>query len=91
MTRFDYAEGARLRMLLTRDPARNDVTVEVQAGPALAGPWATVASSAFGAPFTGPGYVGGDSASAGLKTVEVRDIVNMNSAAARYLRVKVTH
>ena len=91
VTRFTYAEGARLRMFLTRDPTRNDVTVEVQAGPALTGPWTIVATSALGAPFTGGGYVGGDSAGAGLKTVEVRDVVNMNAAAARYLRVKVTH
>jgi hypothetical protein len=47
-------------MFLTRDPARNDVTVEVQAGPAPDGPWTTVATSALGAPFTGAGYVGGD-------------------------------
>jgi hypothetical protein len=91
VARFVYAEGARLRMTLTRDPARNDVTIEVQAGSVPAGPWTTVATSALGAPFTGAGYVGGDSVGAGLKTVEVRDIVNMNAAAARYLRVQITH
>ena len=91
VTRFVYAEGARLRMLLQRDPARDDVTVEVQAGPAPNGPWTTVATSALGAPFTGAGYVGGDSAGAGLKTVEVRDTVNITAAAARYLRARITH
>ena len=44
-----------------------------------------------GVPFTGPGYVGGDSATPGVKTVEVRDTVNVSAVAQRFLRVKVTH
>ena len=45
----------------------------------------------LGAPFTGPGYVGGDDASPGVKTVEVRDLVNLSATTQRWLRVKVTH
>ncbi len=45
----------------------------------------------LGAPFTGPGYVGGDDATPGVKTVEVRDLVNLSAATQRWLRVKVTH
>ena len=87
-----YAEGERLRMFFTRDPARNDVTIEVQAADSPAGPWTTVAASALGGVTTGPGYVGGDAATPGLKTVEVRDTVNISpTTASRYLRVKVTH
>lgn len=88
---FDFAEGRRMRLWVQRDPARNDVTVDVEAAPSLAGPWTIVASSALGAPFTGPGYVGGDSALPGLKTVEIRDVENMTGATERFLRVKVTH
>ena len=33
-----YAEGGRLRMFFTRDPARNDVTLEVQSAGSPAGP-----------------------------------------------------
>ncbi len=87
-----YAEGERLRMFFTRDPARNDVTLEVQAADSPAGPWTTVAASTLGGVTTGPGYVGGDDATPGLKTVEVRDTVDISpTTASRYLRVKVTH
>ena len=79
-------------MFFTRDPARNDVTLEVQSADSPAGPWTTVAASTLGGVTTGPGYVGGDDATPGLKTVEVRDTVNLSPAtASRYLRVKVTH
>lgn len=88
---FDFAEGRRMRLLVQRDPTRNDVIVDVEAAPGVAGPWTIVASSALGAPFIGPGYVGGDNALPGLKTVEIRDVENMTNAAKRFLRVKVTH
>jgi hypothetical protein len=63
----------------------------VQAAASVAGPWTTVATSSSGAPFSGPGYVGGDSAAPGIKSVEIRDIINITNAPARFLRVKVTH
>ena len=50
--RFPYAEGERLRVIFSRDPARNDVTIEVQAADSPAGSWTTVATSTLGAPFT---------------------------------------
>ena len=85
-----YAEGERLRIFFTRDTVRNDVTLEVQAAASPAGPWTTVAASTLGGVTTGPGYVGGDDASPGLKTVEVRDTVDISATTSRYLRVKVT-
>ena len=92
VARFTYAEGERLRIFFTRDPTSNDVTLEVQSASSPAGPWTTVATSALGGVTTGPGYVGGEDAASGLKTVEVRDIVNISPATpSRYLRVKVTH
>ncbi len=89
LTRFTYPEGQRLRMFFTRDPARSDVTIEIQSAPSIAGPWTTIAASTLGSVTTGPGYVGGDSAGAGVKTVEVRDTVNMSAANTRWMRVKV--
>ena len=86
-----YAEGTRLRMFIPRDPARNDVTLEVQATGDLLGTWTTIATSTLGAPFSGPGYFGGDSATPGVKSVEVRDTVNLPDAPQRYLRVRVRH
>ena len=89
---FTYAEGDRLRMIVPRDPAHNDITVNIEAtGDLVSGPWIILASSTLGASFTGPGYVGGDSMTPGVKTVEVRDIVNFSATAQRWLRVKVTH
>ena len=54
--------------------------------------WTTVTASTLGGVTAGPGYVGGDDATPGLKTVEVRDTADISpTAASRYLRVKVTH
>ena len=84
-----YPEGSRLRLFVPRDPARNDITLEVQATGDLPGPWTTIASSVRGAPFAGPGYFGGDGATPGVKSVEVRDTINITDAPRRYLRVRV--
>jgi hypothetical protein len=91
--RFTYPGGDRLRIVLTRDPARNDVTIEVQGADDLAGPWTTLASSVLGAVTTGAGYYSGDSAGPGLKTVEVRDLYNIGDPAhpRRFLRLQVSH
>ena len=89
---FDYTEGRRIRLILPRDPAHNDITVEVLATDNLAaGPWTVIATSALGAPFSGPGYFGGDSATPGIKTVEIRDTVNMVGSTKRFLKVRFTH
>lgn len=91
---FDYPEGRRMRILFPRDPAKNDITIEVQVSSDLSNlmGWTTIASSVYGAPTTGFGYVGGDSAGPGIKQVEVRDIVNMNDAAPprRFVRFRVS-
>jgi hypothetical protein len=86
-----YPEGERLRLFVPRDPARNDITLEVQTTGNVAGPWTTIATSMLGAPFTGPGYFGGDSATPGVKSVEIRDTVNVTDAPQRFLRVRVRH
>ena len=87
---FDYAEGRRLRLFVQRDPEHNDISVQVLAASTVAGPWSAIGTSTRGAPFSGPGYVAGDGATAGVKTVEVRDTVNAADAAMRFLRVRVS-
>lgn len=79
-------------MVFTRDPARNDVTIEVLAADDLAGPWTPIASSVLGAVTTGAGYYGGDSAGLGLKTVVVRDLYNVDdpSHPRRFLRLRLS-
>ncbi len=87
--RFDYpGEGQRLRMFFTRDPARNDITIEVRAASAVTGPWMTIATSSLGGVTTGPGYVAGDDAGPGLKMVEVRDTVNIDKGTQQFLRIR---
>ena len=86
-----YAEGKRLALVFTRDPARNDITLQVQGADSLAGPWTTLATSTNGAAFTGAGYVSETPASGNLKTVEVCDTVNLNAAPRRFMRIAVTH
>jgi WD40 repeat protein len=88
---YDYPDGRRLRIFVPRDPAHSDLTVQVQAADSLTGPWTALATSTTGAPFAGPGYVGGDSNTPGVKIVEVRDTVPMSIATQRFMRVKVMH
>lgn len=86
----NYPEGQRLALSLQRDPERTDITIEVKAASSLTGPWTTVASSVNGAPFSGPGYVAGDSNTSGSKTVEIRDVPPANSPM-RFMKVVITH
>ena len=89
---FNYIEGRRIRLIIQRDPAHNDITIEVLATDNLvAGPWTVIATSTLGAAFTGPGYFGGETAGPGVKTVEIRDIVNMTGLTKRFLKLRFTH
>lgn len=85
-----YAEGKRLALVFTRDPAHNDATQQVLAASAVDGPWSVIATSADGAAFAGAGFVSETDASGGLKTVEIRDTVNMSAAPRRFMRVSVS-
>lgn len=84
-----YTDGSRLHLILTRDPLRNDIALVVQAASELSGPWDTVATSQNGRPFSGPGYVSGDTDSPGLKTVEIRDTEPISSSQRRFMRLKI--
>lgn len=84
-----YSGSQYLRGVFTRDPARNDVTIRVEASASLLGPWTTVASSVNGAATTGAGLVNEADLSGGMKQVEVRDSVPSTAAARRFLRIVV--
>ena len=86
-----YENDTRLSLTLTRDPARNDVNVIVEAATTLNGPWITLAESLKGAPFTGPGYLQGDADTPGLKQVEIRDIQSIGTSPSRFARIKISH
>lgn len=82
-----YAEGRRLMLVLLRDEARNDITLQVQGADKPTGPWTPLATSTNGAPFTGAGFVRESNLDDGIKIVEVRDTVNMEATPRRFMRV----
>lgn len=86
-----YAEGKRLAVVISRDPAHNDITLEVQSASDVAGTWTTIASSINGAPFSGAGYFAGETGGEGIKTVEIRDTVNITDAPQRFIRLRFQH
>jgi hypothetical protein len=86
--RRTYAEGERLALVFNRDPARTDITIEVEVSPDL-NSWITIASSINGSVPTGAGFVAESDQGGGLMTVEVRDVVNIGSEARRFLRLRV--
>jgi hypothetical protein len=91
VTKFTrYADGTSLSITLSRDPARHDVTLNVEVAPSLHGPWATIATSLHGAPFSGAGYVQGENEAPGLKNVEIRDPSTAERNKSRFMRIKVT-
>jgi hypothetical protein len=84
-----YADGTSLSITLSRDPARHDVTLSVEVAPSLHGPWSAIATSLYGAPFSGAGYVQGENETPGLKNVEIRDPNTVERNKSRFMRVKV--
>lgn len=87
-----FPDGDRLALDLPRDPARFDVAVNVEVSESLLpGSWTTLATSTGGNPFAGPGYHSGDSASAGLKSVTIRDIQSASVSSKRFIRIRATH
>ena len=82
--------GHSLEITVPRDTARNDVTVTVEASGNLTGPWSPLAVSTAGAPFSGPGYLSGDSTSAGIKAVVIRDVFTTATTARRFLRLRIS-
>lgn len=86
-----YSDGQHLSMAFTRDPARNDITIEVQAASSPVGTWSTVATSDRGLPFAGAGGVYETNSDNGLKTVEIRDEVALDSLnTSRFMRIKIS-
>lgn len=82
--------GGFLQLTVPRDPARNDVTLTVEATADLAGPWTPLATSLNGAPFSGPGYLSGESPGASVKSILVRDLLAISAAPRRFIRLRVT-
>lgn len=82
--------GGFLQITVPRDPARNDVTLTVEATANLAGPWTALATSTNGTPFSGPGYLSGETPGPALRSVTVRDLVAVSTAPRRFIRLRVT-
>lgn len=90
-SRASFPEGTRLTLSLSRDPLRNDITIEIQASPAPSGPWTTIATSANGGAFSGPGYLSGEIAGTAVRTVQIKDSAATPAESSRFMRVRVVH
>jgi hypothetical protein len=77
-----------LALTFKRDPARNDVTIVVQAGSDLSG-WTEVARCASGGNFTGLATVTETQNLDGTLNVEVSDVQAVAGAPRRFMRVLV--
>lgn len=82
-------DGGHLTITVPRDPQRADITTVVEVSENLE-TWAPLATSANGAPFSGPGYDSGDDSSPGLKSVLIRDTLDLANSPRRFLRIKVS-
>jgi autotransporter-associated beta strand protein len=86
--------GGNLALTFTRTVANTDLTLTVQAGDSLAGPWTNLARSSSGAAFTA--LVGGvgitESGAGATRNVEVRDpfLITDPAHPRRFLRLSVT-
>jgi hypothetical protein len=69
---------------LLRDPARNDVSYQVQESPDLQ-TWTPIATSEFGLPFSGSGYVDGEGTGPGVRTVRFQA---PQTGGQRFLRLR---
>ncbi|MEQ1748099.1 MAG: choice-of-anchor tandem repeat GloVer-containing protein [Prosthecobacter sp.] len=91
-TLVSYPDGDRLTLEVLRDPARSDITLIVEVSATLMpNDWTTLATSTLGAPFTGPGYWDGDSATPSARYVTIRDIVPIAPDLHRFIRLRVVH
>ena len=70
----------------------HDITLIVEVSTTLMpNDWTTLATSTLGAPFTGPGYWAGDSATPGARYVTIRDTVPIAPGLRRFVRLRVVH
>ncbi len=81
--------GGHLQITLPRHPARNDIGYLVEANTSLTGAWTVVASSLNGAPFTGSGYVSGETPGGSLKSVVIRIQAPISATPRNFLRIRV--
>ncbi len=80
-----------LGLSLTRDPARSDISLTVESAPSPAGPWAKVAESRSGAPFSGTGLIEEVADGFGAWNVLVFDSEPTAIESSRFMRIVVTH
>ena len=90
-TLTQFGDGTSLAIQISRNPARSDVTYLVEASSTLSPPWTVLATSVAGGPFSGPGYLSGETPGNGIKSVLIRDTATTNSAPKRFFRIRVTH
>lgn len=83
--------GEQLQITLPRNPSRNDIDYFVEASTTLGGDWSVIASSVNGSPFTGPGYVSGETPGTSIKSVTVRVPPPVNPSPTSFIRIRVAN
>jgi hypothetical protein len=78
-----------LSLRLTRIPARDDVTIAVEAISELGGDWTSIATSENGAAFQGTANITETDHGDGTVGCEIRDTIDMDQSATRFMRVRV--
>jgi uncharacterized repeat protein (TIGR03803 family) len=80
----------RLALDITRDPAKTDLILTVEAAAAPDGPWSALATSTHGAPFTGSGIISGEVPGVAPRLVQIGDTVAVTESPARFLRLRAS-
>ncbi|MGL4399515.1 MAG: choice-of-anchor tandem repeat GloVer-containing protein [Luteolibacter sp.] len=83
--------GGHLQITLPRDPSRNDVDCFVESSASLTSGWTVIASSLQGSPFSGSGYVSGETPGASIKAVVVRIPTATASQPRNFIRIRVVN
>jgi len=81
--------GGHLQITLPRNPARNDIEYHVESNQSLTGTWTVIASSVNGAPFSGTGYVSGETPGTSQKSVVIRIPSPLSTTPRNFLRIRV--
>jgi uncharacterized repeat protein (TIGR03803 family) len=83
--------GGYLQIVVPRIPARNDVKYYVESSNNLTDGWTVIATSTAGSPFTGPGYVSGETVGTSTKAVSIRLPSPVSSNPRGFLRLRAEH
>lgn len=81
--------GGHLQITIPRFPTRNDIRYFVESNTSLTGDWTVLASSLNGSPFSGSGFISGETTGDSIKSVVIRIPVPIADTPRNFLRIRV--